>query len=97
MRSSLLLLIAAILIAPAIHAQERLQLSAGTILDVTTLAEDIDYPTSVAIAPDGSAWVTDGYTGHIWRFSPGGSRELVGTIPLTLKLNDEANYGLLSM
>ena len=95
MRAVLTTLIALIVLSSAVVAQERIELSGGTVLNVTTLADDITYPTAVSVAPDGNLWVSDGYTGNLWRFAPGGLRTLVGTIPLQEKLNDESAYGIL--
>ncbi len=95
MRIVLTTLIAVLLAVSTLAAQERIELSAGTVLNVTTLADDINYPTAVSVAPDGNVWVSDGYTGNLWRFAPGGLQTLVGTIPLQEKLNDESAYGIL--
>ena len=95
MRTVLTTVITLIMIGSAAVAQDRLELSGGTVLNVTTLADDITYPTAVSVAPNGNIWVADGYTGNIWRFAPGGLRTLVGTIPLQEKLNDESAYGIL--
>lgn len=95
MRSTCTLLVATLLIFLPAHSQYQLTLAGGTVVNATTLADDLAYPTAVSLAPDGAVWVSDGYTGNIWRFAPGGLRTLVGTIPLALKINDGSRFGIL--
>ncbi len=95
MRSLFTLLVATVLILLPAQSQYQLTLSGGTVVNATTLADDLAYPTAVSLAPDGAVWITDGYTGNIWRCAPGGLRTMVGTIPLALKINDGSRFGIL--
>lgn len=82
MRSVLALLIACISIVAVVRAQQRLELSSGTSLEIREISASFIDPHALAIDADGFIWATDRETGTIWRVSPTGVSSSVGFISL---------------
>lgn len=82
MRSVTALLIAGISLVVVLRAQQRIELSSGTALEIREVSTSVVDPHALAIDPEGFIWATDRETGSVWRISPNGWSSQVGTIIL---------------
>lgn len=82
MRSVLTFLVAWIALVVVVRAQQRVELSSGTALEIREISTSLADPHALAIDPEGFVWATDRETGAIWRISPTGWSALAGTVSL---------------
>ncbi|MBI2794581.1 MAG: PQQ-dependent sugar dehydrogenase [Ignavibacteria bacterium] len=82
MRSVPAILIACISLVTVVRAQQRIELSSGTALQVREISSSFIDPHALAIDPEGFIWATDRETGIVWRISPSGVSSSVGSVAL---------------